>query len=94
VTPDGDRWRYRYDPFGRRIAKQRFTKGSHAPAEETRFRWDGVVLAEEDGPDGTMTWEWEPNTFRVVALVRDTGTLHAVVTDAVGTPNRTGRDRR
>ena len=46
TTPDGATWRYRYDPLGRRISKQRFDP-SGAAAEETTFTWDGAVLAEE-----------------------------------------------
>ena len=46
ITPDGATWRYRYDPLGRRISKQRFDP-SGAAAEETTFTWDGAVLAEE-----------------------------------------------
>jgi len=40
TTPDHITWRYRYDPFGRRIAKQRLT-GDGSIAEQTDFIWDG-----------------------------------------------------
>ena len=46
TTPDGTGWRYRYDPFGRRIAKQRLGPDG-AVVEQTDFTWDGPVLAEQ-----------------------------------------------
>ncbi len=60
TTPDGQRWRYRYDPFSRRIAKQHLTANNTVNdggatgagndggvAERVDFVWDGVVLAEQ-----------------------------------------------
>ncbi len=35
TTPDGTTWRYRYDPFGRRIAKQRLTGTAVSPSRPT-----------------------------------------------------------
>ncbi len=46
TTPDGTTWRYRYDPLGRRIAKQRLCDDG-AVAERCEFIWDGPVLAEQ-----------------------------------------------
>ena len=46
TTPGGTGWRYRYDPFGRRIAKQRLGPDG-AVVEQTDFTWDGPVLAEQ-----------------------------------------------
>jgi RHS repeat-associated protein len=46
TTPDGTIWRYLYDPFGRRIAKQRLDRDNQV-AEDTTFTWDGAVLAEQ-----------------------------------------------
>ena len=46
TTPDGTRWRYLYDPFGRRIAKQRLAPDGRV-TEQTHFTWDGPVLAEQ-----------------------------------------------
>ncbi|WP_236886807.1 RHS repeat domain-containing protein, partial [Dickeya chrysanthemi] len=40
-TPNGERWLYRYDPFGRRVGKRCDQK-----AEETRYLWDGDQIAE------------------------------------------------
>jgi RHS repeat-associated protein len=102
VTPDGGHWRYRYDPLGRRIAKQRLA-GDGTVLEESRFVWDGVRVAErtrwhaESGETRTTTWDWHPGSHRPVAQ-RDRGGLrsapqediderfHAIVTDLVGTP--------
>jgi RHS repeat-associated protein len=46
TTPGGSSWRYRYDPFGRRIAKQRLGADGEV-VEQTDFTWDGPVLAEQ-----------------------------------------------
>ncbi|MGH3773335.1 MAG: DUF6531 domain-containing protein [Pseudonocardiaceae bacterium] len=70
TTPDGARWRYHYDPLGRRIAKQRLESEGVSVAEQVDFTWDGVVLAEQthttgpDDPARTTSWDWEPDTFR------------------------------
>ncbi|MGQ0778310.1 MAG: RHS repeat-associated core domain-containing protein [Pseudonocardiales bacterium] len=70
ATPDGQRWRYEYDPLGRRIAKQRLTPDETTVIEQIDFTWDGLTLAEQTHtgpsyPDGrTTTWTWEPSTFR------------------------------
>ncbi len=80
TTPDGQRWRYRYDPFGRRIAKQRLIgdgsgggSDDGGVAERFDFAWDGVVLAEQhhnttatggDPAPRVTTWNWEPGGFR------------------------------
>ncbi|CAM5621005.1 hypothetical protein SAVIM338S_05814 [Streptomyces avidinii] len=63
TTPDGARWRYRYDPLGRRTAKQRLAPDGESVVEEVRFTWDGLTLCEQttDQPD-------QPNT---VALTWD-----------------------
>ena len=46
TTPDRATWRYLYDPLGRRLAKQRLSADGQV-TEETRFTWDGPVLAEQ-----------------------------------------------
>lgn len=60
ITPDGTAWRYFYDPFGRRLAKQRLTNGQIV-AEETNFTWDGATLTEQATDTSTceritLTW--------------------------------------
>ncbi|MDF3143014.1 MULTISPECIES: putative T7SS-secreted protein [unclassified Streptomyces] len=64
VTPDGTAWRYRYDPLGRRIAKQRLTADGETVAEQTDFTWDGTTLSEQttrtpgtNQPVITLTWD-------------------------------------
>lgn len=47
VTPDGTRWRYLYDPLGRRTAKQRLAPDGVTVAEQTTFTWDGTNLCEQ-----------------------------------------------
>ena len=68
TTPDHTTWRYRYDPFGRRIAKQRLTPDGDI-AEQTDFTWDGTVLAEQatttaqPGQHQVITWDYRPGSF-------------------------------
>ena len=66
ATPDGSTWRYRYDPLGRRVAKQHLDP-SGTLTEETTFSWDGAVLAEESTQRSThqrrVTWDYRPGTF-------------------------------
>ncbi|MGH3548341.1 MAG: DUF6531 domain-containing protein [Pseudonocardiaceae bacterium] len=77
TTPDRQHWRYQYDPFGRRIAKQRLADSNTAVVEQANFVWDGVDLAEQvqtdwllgiPDPVGSRTtvWNWEPHSFRPV----------------------------
>ncbi|MFD6341838.1 DUF6531 domain-containing protein [Streptomyces sp. NPDC060131] len=98
TTPDGTRWTYRYDPLGRRIAKQQ-----HAPdgavVAQTFFSWDGSRLAEQtDSATGTtLTWEYDGHRPIAQAEQRTTqgpggdqesidSRFFAIVTDLVGTP--------
>ncbi|TGA83131.1 type IV secretion protein Rhs, partial [Streptomyces palmae] len=46
TTPDGTTWRYLYDPYGRRTAKQRLDADGSV-VEETTFTWDGPTLIEQ-----------------------------------------------
>jgi RHS repeat-associated protein len=97
TTPDGRRWRYRYDALGRRVGKQRLTADGRAVAEQTDFVWDGAVLAERFNGGHVTTWDYEPGTFRPIA--QSEGALppgasqdlidrrfYAIVTDLIGTP--------
>jgi RHS repeat-associated protein len=101
TTPDGHHWRYRYDSFGRRVAKQHLSDDGRV-MEQTIFAWDGTVLAEQahstDRHNATQvtTWDWEQDSFRPLTQsmrrVRDADQewydvqFHAIVTDLVGTP--------
>jgi RHS repeat-associated protein len=84
VTPGGQRWGYRYDPLGRRIAKQRLAPDGTV-TEQIDFVWDGPVLAEQTGGGRSTVWDWEPGTFRPVAQTVD-DRFYAIVTDLIGTP--------
>ncbi|WP_308030086.1 DUF6531 domain-containing protein [Streptomyces sp. CoH27] len=67
VAPDGERWRYVYDPLGRRVSKYRVTEGGSA-ADRVDFSWDDTRLAEQLGPNSqVITWDYEPGTHRPVA---------------------------
>ncbi|GAA4932594.1 RHS repeat-associated protein [Actinomycetospora succinea] len=92
TTPDGARWRYRYDVLGRRVAKERLGDDGQV-LEQVHVAWDGTVVAEVAGAAGTTVWEWEPGTHRPLAQLTRTLTddevderFHAIVTDIVGTP--------
>ncbi|MBT2467303.1 RHS repeat protein [Streptomyces sp. ISL-66] len=101
TTPDGTRWRYRYDPLGRRTAKQRLAADGEGVVEEVRFTWDGLTLCEQtthqpDRPNTVaLTWDHRGD----VPLVQTERILtaddrqeeidrrfFAIATDLIGTP--------
>ncbi|GHG66141.1 putative T7SS-secreted protein [Streptomyces griseocarneus] len=100
TTPDGTRWRYLYDPLGRRIAKQRLTPTGDV-AEQTDFTWDGPTLTEQttvsaDLPN-PVTLTWDHDGLRPVAQTERISAadapqreidsrFFAIVTDLVGAP--------
>jgi RHS repeat-associated protein len=92
VTPDGTSWLYRYDPLGRRLAKARLAPDGSV-AFEVRFAWDGAVLAEQWTTHETLTWDYDPGTYRAATQLRSTTAdavdrdFYAIVTDLVGTPS-------
>ncbi|GAA2415957.1 hypothetical protein GCM10010420_52630 [Streptomyces glaucosporus] len=95
TTPDGTVWRYRYDPLGRRTAKQRLTADGEV-AEEIRFTWDGTRLAEETNNVTHTVLTWDHDGHRPLAQTErlldpdDQAEVDrrffAIVTDLVGTP--------
>ncbi|MEV0639186.1 RHS repeat-associated core domain-containing protein [Streptomyces sp. NPDC050619] len=100
TTPDGTMWCYRYDPFGRRTAKQRLAADGVTVVEETHFTWDGPNVTEQtttalDLPHPvTLTWDHD-GLFPVAQTERLTNQatqedidsrFFAIVTDLVGTP--------
>nr|WP_053160934.1 DUF6531 domain-containing protein [Streptomyces caatingaensis] len=100
TTPDGTNWRYLYDPFGRRTAKQRLTPSGEV-AEETTFTWDGPTLTEQTTTATelphpvTLTWDHDGHrpvsqTERISSPDASQRTIDerffAIVTDLVGTP--------
>ncbi|MEU5402618.1 putative T7SS-secreted protein [Streptomyces sp. NPDC005963] len=100
VTPDGSCWRYRYDPLGRRIAKQRLGQNDTI-LEQVDFTWDGAILCEqtttaEDLPNPvTLTWDHDgvrplTQTERITSAEAPQSEIDqrffSIVTDLVGTP--------
>ncbi|MEH0834601.1 RHS repeat-associated core domain-containing protein [Pectobacterium cacticida] len=93
--PDGARWRYRYDAFGRRINKVREGQSPSAQAvTRVAYRWDGDQLTgqQQYRADGSaareVQWVYEPGSFRPLAQVEAKGgstRLHYIVTDLTGT---------
>lgn len=77
--PDGRVVAFAYDPFSRRVTKS-------ADGRETRFLWDGDLLAcELTGSESVVAWVYEPGTDRPLARVGPQG-VESVVTDHIGTP--------
>lgn len=90
VTPDGTVWSYRYDPLGRRIAKE------SAAGERMLFTWDGPTLCEQTTEAANpVTLTWDHDGLRPLAQTERIGAtpqeaiderFFAIVTDLVGTP--------
>jgi RHS repeat-associated protein len=92
ITPDGIQWRYRYDPLGRRIAKQRLDADGTV-AEHIAFVWDGPLLAEQSAGNFSTVWEWRPGQLcpltqadRHTDQAQIDERFYALVTDLVGAP--------
>ncbi|MCV9878103.1 RHS repeat-associated core domain-containing protein [Brenneria izbisi] len=95
LLPDGARWRYRYDAFGRRVSKVREGQVPSAQAvARVSYRWDGdqLVGQRQYRADGSaareVQWVYEPGSFRPLAQVESkegTTRLHYIVTDLTGT---------
>ncbi|MEU5400607.1 putative T7SS-secreted protein [Streptomyces sp. NPDC005963] len=101
TTPDGVRWRYCYDPLGRRTAKQRLADDGETVVEETRFTWDGTTLCEQTSVSrelpNPITLTWDHHGRRPLAQterIRSEEVPHstvderffAIATDIIGTP--------
>lgn len=86
-TPEGERWEYKYDPFGRRISKR--CTNHDKPGMD--FHWNGDQMAEEIpvGAEGkpedenAIRWIYESGSFTPLARY-EKGQLHYAVTDTVG----------
>ncbi|MDT0265825.1 DUF6531 domain-containing protein [Streptomyces sp. DSM 44915] len=89
TTPEGIRWRYVYDPAGRRVAKQRLDSRGGV-ADQTLFVWDGARLIEQITDGGHATsWDYAPGSHRPLAQVDRTDIdvrFHAIVADLSGAP--------
>jgi RHS repeat-associated protein len=102
VTPDGTRWRYTYDPLGRRTAKLRLAQDGETVVERVDFTWDGTTLCEQTttSPDlphpVALTWDHQglhpiTQTERLLPAAdapqeEIDSRFFAIVTDLVGTP--------
>ncbi|UED86109.1 DUF6531 domain-containing protein [Streptomyces profundus] len=98
VTPDGTVWRYRYDPFGRRVAKERLGDDGVTVVERCRFTWHDTDLIEQEttGEDGNpVALTWNHHDSRPLTQTRHTASqaetdrqFLAIVTDVVGAPTQ------
>ena len=89
TQPDGSDVAYRYDAFGRRIAKD-------MDGKTTQFIWQGDrLIAENIYQKGVKGWPlyrsyvYEPGTFKPMALLKGHGTTNEVYyyqLDHLGTP--------
>ncbi|MEV0975782.1 DUF6531 domain-containing protein [Streptomyces sp. NPDC049915] len=101
ITPDGTEWRYRYDPLGRRIAKERLADDGTTVVERVDFAWDNATLCEQTSRGGAhtapVTVTWDHSDGRPLAQTERMGVAHAsqeqmderfyaIVTDLIGTP--------
>ncbi|CAL9469548.1 putative T7SS-secreted protein [Streptomyces sp. enrichment culture] len=101
VTPDGTRWRYTYDPLGRRTAKLRLAEDGETVVERVDFTWDGTTLCEQTTRSEafthpiTLTWDHQglrplAQTERITAAEAPQQEIDsrffAIITDLVGTP--------
>lgn len=101
VTPDATRWRYLYDPLGRRVAKQRLAAESDSVVEQIWFTWDGTMLCEQvtltPSRENSIALTWDYDGFRPLSQterilpsdVSETSIddrFFAMVTDLTGTP--------
>ncbi|MEU9481439.1 putative T7SS-secreted protein [Streptomyces sp. NPDC048191] len=102
ITPDGTRWRYTYDPLGRRTAKLRMAQDGETVLERVDFTWAGTTLCEQTttSPDlpnpVTLTWDHQglrplAQTERITAAdapqEQIDSRFFAIITDLVGTPS-------
>ncbi|MBF7977794.1 RHS repeat domain-containing protein [Rahnella laticis] len=87
ITPEGERWQYACDAFGRRISKRREGGNGNKPAGYD-YLWSSDQLIEEttvyaDGTPGreeSIHWLYEPGALTPLAR-SEKGQLHYVVSD-------------
>ncbi len=80
---------FAYDAFARRVRKtvsRLGPTGEELDRRETRFVWDGDVVAHElDSHEGLTTWYWDPDADIPVAKQRGDRTW-SIAPDPIGTP--------
>ena len=80
--PDGSQVSYRYDAFGRRIAKV-------VAGKTTEFLWQGERLIAESSTEHYRSYVYEPGTFRPLAMLQGQGAQakpYYYQLDHLGTP--------
>lgn len=80
TTPEGDLWKYRYDAFGRRIAKE-------GPNDLFEFLWDGdriTQIVHNGQLESTWLFATDGPHQPLLGIINDE--MHLVVTDHLGTP--------
>lgn len=82
--PDGERLRFTYDAFGRRVKKE--VLAAEVARRTVEFIWDGDVLATEiSSPGGTRVFVHEPESF-IPLLQAERGEVFLYVNDHLATP--------
>lgn len=77
--PDGATWTYRYDPLGRRVAKE-------GPGQAIRYVWDGEVVVHEQAQEGPpTTWIFDPQNYIPLCKIENKE-FYSVLADQLGTP--------
>ncbi|WP_275658248.1 MULTISPECIES: HNH/ENDO VII family nuclease, partial [Photorhabdus] len=97
ISPEGTRWRYGYDAFGRRISKRKEEDTAGPPVKPTAiigydYLWSGEQLIEETpvyadgtvGYENSIHWLYEPGALTPSARF-EKGQLYYVVSDHQGT---------
>ncbi|HYR91353.1 MAG TPA: RHS repeat-associated core domain-containing protein [Terriglobia bacterium] len=76
--PEGVLWEYKYDAFGRRVAKIGLNS-------IRRFLWNGnVIIHEKSNHEQSVAWLMERGSFAPLGKVQD-GDLFPVIYDQIGT---------
>lgn len=79
TSPEGHTWSYKYDPMGRRIAKE-------GPGASQEFYWDrDTVIQDRSGKNPPRSWILDAHTFKPLGQYRQRKFLPIVV-DHLGTP--------
>jgi len=98
-TPEGEHWHYRYDVFGRRIAKfcsnpGEATRRRHGIRETYLWMADRLIESRRFGPDcdllDTTLWHYRAERFDPLArevLGADDSRCYPIASDPNGTPH-------